>query len=98
MNIGKTVATETWKEMNHGSHVFKAGSAAEFHTGDWRSKKPVWKEDKCKQCLLCVPVCPDSSIPVNSEGKISGFDMNYCKGCLICMEACPFGAIESEDE
>jgi len=98
MNAGKTVATQTWQEMTHGSHVFTPGNAVEFITGDWRSHKPIWLEDKCKQCMLCVPVCPDSSIPVNAEGKIEGFDLNYCKGCLVCKAICPFGAIESEDE
>ncbi|MCL2377615.1 MAG: 4Fe-4S binding protein [Defluviitaleaceae bacterium] len=97
MNIGKTVATQTWQEMTHGSHVFKAGNALEFQTGDWRSVQPVWLKDKCKQCMLCVPVCPDSSIPVNENGQIDGFDLDYCKGCLICKEICPFEAIESED-
>ena len=97
MNAGKTVATQTWQEMTHGSHVFTAGNAVEFLTGDWRSHQPVWIEDKCKQCMLCVPVCPDSSIPVNAEGKIEGFDLDYCKGCLVCKAICPFGAIESEE-
>jgi len=97
MNIGKTVATQTWQEMNHGSHVFKAGSAAEFQTGDWRSHRPIWIEEKCKHCLLCYPVCPDTSILVNQEGKIEKFDYDYCKGCLICKEVCKFGAIEKGD-
>jgi len=98
MNIGKTVATQTWQEMTHGSHVFKAGNAAEFLTGDWRSHKPVLLKDKCKQCMMCVLVCPDSSIPVNANGEIDGFDYDHCKGCLVCKEVCPFKAIESEGE
>ena len=97
MNIGKTVATQTWQEMNHGSHVFKPGSAAEFQTGDWRSNRPIWLEDKCKHCMLCYPVCPDTAILVNQEGKIDKFDYDYCKGCLICKEVCKFGAIEKGD-
>ena len=97
MNIGKTVATQTWQEMTHGSHIFKPGSAAEFQTGDWRSVQPVWLEDKCKHCMLCFPVCPDSSILATADGKLKGFDYDYCKGCLICKATCPFGAIESED-
>lgn len=53
---------------------------------------PKFIEEKCKQCLLCVPVCPDSSIPVK-EGKRLDFDLDHCKGCGICEKACPFDAI-----
>ncbi|MFR0962411.1 MAG: 4Fe-4S binding protein [Dorea sp.] len=52
-------------------------------------------EDKCKQCLLCVPVCPDSCIPVK-DMKRGAFDYDHCKGCGICVKACPFGAITME--
>ena len=61
-------------------------------TGDWRTMKPVIDWDKCKQCLLCAPVCPDMSIPVNQEGKREDFDYFFCKGCGICANTCPFGA------
>ena len=98
MNIGKTKATETWQEMPHGSHGFKPGNAAEFHTGDWRSQKPVFIKEKCKQCLLCYPVCPDSAISLNAAGEVEGFDLDFCKGCMVCKEVCKFNAIEKEDE
>ena len=55
--------------------------------------KPVINWDKCKQCLLCVPVCPDMSIPV-VDSKRGDFNYFFCKGCGICANACPFGAIE----
>jgi len=96
MNIGKTVATQTWQEMTHGSHVFKAGNAVEFPTGDWRSQKPLFLNDKCKQCMLCFFVCPDSSVQLNDDGNVVGFDYNFCKGCLVCKEVCKFKAIERE--
>ena len=60
--------------------------------------KTKWQdhhEDKCKQCLLCVPVCPDSCIPVK-DMKRGAFDYDHCKGCGICVKACPFGAITME--
>jgi pyruvate ferredoxin oxidoreductase delta subunit len=98
MNIGKGVKLVSWKETTHGSHVADPGNAKTFKTGDWRVVKPVWIEEKCTQCMLCFPVCPDSAIPVNAEGKIEGFDFDFCKGCLACMEVCPFKAIEKEDE
>jgi len=98
MNAGKGVKLVSWKEITHGSHVFEAGNAVNFKTGDWRSDKPVFIEDKCKNCLLCFPVCADSSIILDSEGKMQGFDMDFCKGCLVCKEVCPFNAIEKEAE
>jgi pyruvate ferredoxin oxidoreductase delta subunit len=96
MNIGKTKATVTWQKMTHGSHIFEAGNAVQFHTGDWRSEKPVFKKENCKQCMLCFPVCPDSAIVLDAKGSMVGIDFNYCKGCLVCKEVCPFGAIEKE--
>ena len=41
----------------------------DFKTGDWRSMKPIYIEEKCKQCGLCFPVCPDDAIPVNKDKK-----------------------------
>jgi pyruvate ferredoxin oxidoreductase delta subunit len=97
MNIGKTKATVTWQKIEHGSHINKPGNAAEFHTGDWRSVKPVFLKDKCKQCLLCFPVCPDSAILLDDNAQVKGFDYDFCKGCLCCKEVCNFKAIEREE-
>ena len=58
---------------------------------------PVFHADKCKQCLLCVPYCPDGSIPVKGEYRLD-FDYYYCKGCGICANVCPFDAIEMKKE
>jgi len=96
MNIGKTKATVTWQKMTHGSHIFEAGNAANFHTGDWRSEKPVFIPKNCKQCMLCFPVCPDSAIKLNAKGEMEGIDFDFCKGCMVCMKVCPFKAIEKE--
>jgi len=98
MNAGKGVTLVSWKEITHGSHVFEAGNAVNFKTGDWRSQIPVYIAEKCKQCLLCFPVCPDSAIRLNDTGEMQGFDLDFCKGCLVCREVCPFKAIEKEDE
>ncbi len=61
-------------------------NAREFKTGDWRSMCPVWISEKCTQCGLCFPVCPDDYIPVNSEGKRGDFDYDYCKGCVFVVK------------
>ncbi len=42
--------------------------------------------------MLCVPFCPDASIPVK-DGKRLDFDYIHCKGCGICVTVCPFDAI-----
>ena len=58
-----------WEEMTPGGNDLQAGNSKEFKTGDWRSQKPVYIPEKCRQCGLCFPVCPDDAIPVNKEQK-----------------------------
>ena len=84
-----------WGELTEGGFVYGSGNSEFFNTGDWRTLAPVWRNEKCKQCLLCFPVCPDSSIPVKNS-KRQDFDMFHCKGCGICAKVCPFGAIAME--
>ncbi len=80
------------QDLTEGLMVFAGGTSKLFNTGEWRTKTPDFDKDKCKQCLLCAPVCPDSSIPV-VNGMRMDFDYDHCKGCGICEKACPFGAI-----
>ena len=86
-----------WQEMTPGGEIYEGGTARLTLTGQWRSDVPVWETDKCRQCLLCAPYCPDSSIPV-ADGKRLGFDFDHCKGCGICAQVCPFQAIRMEQE
>jgi len=88
-----------WKDLPEGD-ILKAGTAKEFHTGDWRSKKPVKDDKTCINCLFCYIYCPDSAVIVK-DGKVIGIDYNYCKGCGICENVCPVKpkkAIEMVDE
>ena len=87
----------SWQDLTIGGNIYDAGNAKEFKTGDWRSQKPRWIEEKCKQCGLCFPVCPDDAIPVGKVQKRKDFDYDACKGCLVCVKVCPFKAIEKED-
>ncbi|MEE1114090.1 MAG: 4Fe-4S binding protein [Eubacterium sp.] len=91
-DITKINENTPWTEMPEGSHIYAAGTSAMFNTGEWRTNTPVFLEDKCKQCLLCAPVCPEISIPVK-DGKRLAFDYDHCKGCGICAKVCPFDAI-----
>ncbi|MFC1501150.1 4Fe-4S binding protein [Elusimicrobiota bacterium] len=75
------------KELPIGD-ILEAGTAEAFHTGDWRSSRPVWDEKKCIHCMACWVACPDSSI-LTKDGKITGIDLDHCKGCGICAVECP---------
>ena len=85
-------------KLTIGGNIYQAGNAKDFKTGDWRSVRPIYIKEKCKQCGLCFPVCPEDAIPVGKDmlRKESAYD--YCKGCGICAKVCPFGAIEMKDE
>ena len=94
-DINKLGVKAKWDELTEGMIIVGSGTSKEFCTGEWAVNRPEFIEDKCKQCLLCVPVCPDSSIPVK-DMKRGAFDYDHCKGCGICVKACPFGAITME--
>ena len=86
-------------QMTIGGNIYEAGNAREFKTGDWRSVKPVFLSEKCKQCGLCFPVCPDDAIPVNKETlQRKDFNYDFCKGCGVCAKVCPFNAISMKEE
>ena len=95
-DINKINETTPHQGLTEGLHMYAAATSKQFKTGEWRTNTPVFYEEKCKQCLLCVPVCPDSSIPV-VDCKRTDFDYDHCKGCGICVKACPFGAIEMRE-
>ncbi|MDR0401601.1 MAG: 4Fe-4S dicluster domain-containing protein [Endomicrobium sp.] len=84
--------------------IVEAGTAINFHTGDWRLKKPIWNKNKCINCFLCWISCPDGSIKIvqdkNGISHVDGIDYFSCKGCGICAEECPItvNAIIMEQE
>ena len=86
------------EKMTIGGNIYEAGNARQFKTGDWRSMKPVFVSEKCKQCGLCFAVCPENAIPVGKDLKRKDFNYDYCKGCGVCSKVCPFGAIEMKEE
>ena len=98
MSDVKINKNSTAKELTSGGTIYNAGNAKCFKTGDWRSVKPIFLSDKCKQCGLCFPVCPENAIPVGKDMKRTDFNYDYCKGCGVCAKTCPFGAIEMKEE
>ena len=95
-DIRKIIENTHDDELSEGLMVFNGATSKLFNTGEWRTNTPVFKADLCKQCLLCAPVCPDSSIPVKDQ-KRGAFDLDHCKGCGICAKVCPFGAIKMKE-
>ena len=85
-----------WTELTPGGAIYEAGNSREVKTGEWRSRKPIFDSEKCKQCGFCFAVCPDDAIPVGKDQKRCDFNFEYCKGCGICAKVCPFGAITME--
>ena len=86
-----------WNEVHHGGTISEGGTSLQVKTGDWRTMIPGFVEEKCKQCLLCFPVCADSAIPVKDKKRLD-FDFDHCKGCGVCFKVCPFEAITWEKE
>lgn len=96
MRASEINETTRWQDLTEGLAIYEPGTSKAFETGEWRTQTPVLDLEKCKHCLLCVPYCPDSSIPVK-DGKRLDFDLLHCKGCGICVKACPFGAITMKE-
>lgn len=86
-----------WHEMTPGGEIYEGGTARLTNTGDWRTQTPVFHAENCKHCMLCVPYCPDSAIPVKDGARLD-FDFMHCKGCGICVHVCPFNAISMGKE
>lgn len=72
--------------------VGSAGSSAAYHTGSWRTFRPVFQQAKCTGCALCAVYCPDACV-LQLGPKRFDVDLAYCKGCGLCAEECPVGDI-----
>ena len=95
-DISKITEKSPWQGLTEGNKIYAGGTSKYFHTGEWRTNTPVLDKEKCTQCLLCTPVCPDSCIPVKN-GEREDFDLDHCKGCGICASVCPFNAISMKE-
>lgn len=90
---------ESWKydEIPLGAMTLESATSVETHTGSWRTRRPIWDAEKCKNCLLCWINCPDSSILVENREMV-GIDYDHCKGCGVCCVACKFDALHLQNE
>ena len=87
----------TWRDLEIGCAVAEPGSASEYRSGDWRSRKPVWDFAKCIKCGLCYTYCPDAAVKQRDDGYFEA-NLYYCKGCSICSQECPTTAIHMVEE
>ena len=71
--------TTRWQDLTEGLQIYEPATSKDFMTGEWRTATPVTDWERCRQCLLCVPYCPDSCIPV-AKGKRLAIDYDHCKG------------------
>ena len=86
------VDSQSYKVLPLGAVNPDSGNSVDYITGGWRSQRPVWDANTCKQCLICWIVCPDASVIVK-DGKMTGIDYDHCKGCGICARECKFDTI-----
>ncbi len=92
-----------WQDLPIGGVIVQAGNSIQYHTGGWRTLRPIINWEKlptmkaCTGCLICWLFCPDSAMcAVN--GTFSGVDLDHCKGCGICERVCPSRCITMVEE
>jgi 2-oxoglutarate ferredoxin oxidoreductase subunit delta len=62
--------------------------------------RPVFHEEKCKGCELCLDVCPMGIIVMSQGFNGKGYhpaacaDETKCVGCALCAKSCPDLVIE----
>jgi len=57
---------------------------------------PVIDKEKCRDCRVCVEVCPRGCMIANHSEMRAVIMEEKCVGCTLCKKACPFEAIEGE--
>jgi len=95
--VAKAMDKIGWRELEVGCVIVEPGNAHEYHTGSWRSERPVWEFVKCIHCAICWMHCPDAAVR-QREDQFYEADLDYCKGCGICKEVCPAQCITMIEE
>ncbi len=68
------------------------------------TKKIIVDNERCKGCMLCIPVCPQGILKMSDEVNKKGWqyvkvaDVNKCTGCGLCVMMCPDCAIEIKED
>jgi pyruvate ferredoxin oxidoreductase delta subunit len=75
-----------------------SGKLLELATGEWRTERPVFDNEKCNACGFCYIFCPVQCIVDHEDGIHYQAVLDYCKGCGICAMECPKGAITMTPE
>lgn len=96
--MAKVEGEVAWKDLEIGLIMDEPGSATQYHTGDWKSQRPIFDKEKCNiKCSLCYIFCPDVCIDRGADGYYVA-DLDYCKGCGICANECYRKAITMVEE
>ena len=88
----------TWQEVQAGGVITEPGNASSYHTGTWRSQRPVYNRDLCILCWRCFIMCPDCAVSPDFDNNRFAWNYDYCKGCGICAYECPKDAITMVEE
>lgn len=57
--------------------------------GEPLGRVPVFIEELCSHCGLCLVPCPEPGSLVWKDKKMVAVNALYCKGCMQCVEICP---------
>lgn len=66
------------KKYSLGGIILKDGNSVEFKTGDWKNKYPYHDKEKCKNCMMCVPYCPEGVSDIKMENYL-GWTLTFVK-------------------
>ncbi len=62
-------------------------------------ERVVFREDRCKGCEVCIAVCPQKIIALDSRINKLGYrsaavkDQEACTSCGLCARVCPDAVI-----
>lgn len=73
------------QDLTEGLMVFAGGTSKLFNTGEWRTNTPIYVADKCKQCLLCTPVCRTAVFRLKME-SVANLTMTIVRAAAFVLK------------